>query len=233
MGGSVRRRLWLRGTLLAGLAVMPLVALACTPSGGGGGGGGVTFVPTTTSTTLPWTDPVGFKTDFTMNCSVYVAGSYHTFTQSASVIVDAPDFVSQGETFYITIAPGTWVVPSDIQGYSVDHIGHFAIAFLLSPNVEFVDSVMTAGINMGPGYPSLSVADGMMTYQVPGPFQPAGTVVQMPAVRLQLKATGAPGSRIDTKMAWLRNVATFPAGSVGNLCTLVNPTQLFGTTWID
>jgi hypothetical protein len=199
------------------------------------------FIPpttTTTSTTFPWTDPPpADEWDFDMNCAVYVANSYHDFPQSASVFVQQPDFASQGQDFEIVVWPGTFVVPQTVQGYTVQSLTHFTIAFVLPPNVHFDDSIMSAGKNIGPGYPSLTVQGSLLIYQVPGPFVP-GTTVQLPAVHLYLKATGAIGSVVETKLAYLRNVAIIAGISpngypVGDTCGLTDPSLVFGKTVIQ
>jgi hypothetical protein len=54
----------------------------------------------------------------------------------------------------------------------------------------------------------------------------------MPRVRIKLKATGLPGSTIQTSMNSLYNVAQFEAGAVGNSCWPINAGQIFSTTAI-
>ena len=56
----------------------------------------------------------------------------------------------------------------------------------------------------------------------------------MPAVRLTFKATGPAGSLIETRMAWLRNVANLQNGfTVGDTCALIDPTRVFNYTFIQ
>jgi hypothetical protein len=218
--------------------VVPLVALACTPTGGGGGGVYIPPTTTTTSTTFPWTDPPPQdEWDFDMNCSVYVANAYHPFPQSASVFVQQPDFVSQGQDFETVVWPGTFIVPFNVDGYPVKNLVHFEIGFVLSPNVQFLDSIMSAGINDGPGYPSLKVQGGLLIYSVPGPFTP-GDTVQLPAVHLTFKATGPVSGSILTKMKYLKNVVIINNNTpnpfqVGDTCTLADPSLVFGITVIQ
>ncbi len=212
-----------------GVVGLCLLALACAPQPGAAP---VATTTTTTSTTLPWSTPTGQWTNLDLTCNVYVLGAYYSFPQYASVNVDAPATVNAGETFDMTVAPGPFIVPSEVQGYALQAVRGFTIRFPLSPNVEFVDSVMSAGIDMGPGYPSLKIEGNQIVYRVPGPFVP-GATVQMPKVRLTFTATGAPGSTIQTSMNQLTNVADFALGSVDSACYPNNSNLVFWVTTIN
>lgn len=180
---------------------------------------------TTTSTTLPWSDPVGTWTWFNLGCSVNVLGTNYPFSQAASVNIEAPHVVAQGETFNVMLAPGPFVIPTNVQGFDLTGLSAVTIRFPLSPNVEFVDSVMSAGINMGPGYPGVRKEGTDLVYNVPGPFAP-GATVQMPKVRVTLKATGAAGSAVQFRLASLSSVASVGAITVPNVCTPPAPNPL-------
>ena len=225
---TVSRKSSGRALLAIGAVGLAVLALACAPQPGGVAPSTTT---TTTSTTLPWSTPTGQWTNFTMTCYVNVFGTNYTFPQNASVNVEAPATVAAGSTFNITVAPGEFIVPTDVQGNALTAIQGFTIRFPLSPNVQFVDSVMSAGINMGPGYPSLKIEGGFMVYRVPGPFVP-GSTVQMPKNRLTFTATGPVGSTIQTKMATLSNQAVFGLGAVDDVCYPDNPNLVFWTTTI-
>jgi hypothetical protein len=147
------------------------------------------------------------------------------------VNVNAPATVAQGTTFDMVVAPGPFVVPTEAQGYALTAMTAFTIRFPLSPNLLYVDAVMSQGFNMGPGYPNVSVNNGQLYYHIPGPFVP-GSTVQMPLVRLTVTATGDPGSTIQTRMDLLTNTASFEAGAVGTNCYLNDPNLVFWTTTI-
>lgn len=233
--GSVQQKS--SGRVLAVLisaVTLSVLAVACVaPSGGGGGvpGPTTTSTTTTTSSTIPFSPPTGQWFGLNMTCYFSVFGSFYNFAQSAFVNVEAPATVNAGDTFDITVTPGTFNVPTVVQGYTVSSVDSFTIRFPLSPNVQFVDSLMSSGINMGSGYPSLTVEEGFLVYRVPGPLA-AGSTVQMPKDRLTFIASGAPGSTIETRMQTLSNVARFPQGSVGNTCYPDVPNMLFTTTAI-
>ncbi len=211
---------------VAGFVAVCLLAMGCAPAAGGPAG-----PTTTTSTTLPWSPPTGQWTYFDMTCYFSVLGSYYDFQQNASVNAKAPTTVNTGDTFDITLTPGTFDVPTILQGYWVQNVHWFTIRFPMPDNVEFVDSVMSAGLNMGPGYPSLSIEGNMMVYRVPGPFVP-GSTVQMPKDRLTFKATGAPGTIIQTRMDSLSNGAQFDLTAVYSTCIPNNQNLIFSTTVI-
>ncbi len=212
---------------IVGVAALSLLAMACAPPGGGGPAGPTT----TTSTTLPWSPPTGQWFGVNMTCYFSVSGTYYDFPQPASVNIEAPATVNAGETFNITVTPGTFTVPTVVEGYAVQNVKWMTIRYPLPDNVQFVDSVMSAGIDMGPGYPSLSIEGEFMVYRVPGPFAP-GSTVQMPKDRLTFTATGDPGSTIETRMHTLSNVAQFDLASVGNTCYPDNSDRVFTTTEI-
>lgn len=221
---SRARRAWAGVGLVAALS---LLAMACVqPSSGPAG------PTTTTSTTLPWSPPTGPQWfGFSLTCNFYVGGQWYNFPEYPTVHIQAPDQVVEGEQFYLTITPGTFNVPTVVQGFALEHLRWMTIRYPMPLNVDFVDSVMSAGIDMGPGYPSLSVEGDYLVYRVPGPFEP-GATVQMPKVRLELQATGVPGSTIETRMQSLSNVAQFALGSVSNTCGHDDPDRVFTTTEI-
>jgi hypothetical protein len=209
-------------------AILGLLLMACvSPSSGGPVG-----PTTTTSTTLPWSEPTGPQWfGFSLTCNFYVAGQWYNFPEYPTVHIQAPTQVVEGEQFYLTITPGTFDVPTVVEGFALQHLRWMTIRYPMPLNVDFVDSVMSAGIDMGPGYPSLSLEGDYLVYRVPGPFAP-GDKVQMPKVRLELRATGVPGSIIETRMQSLTNVAQFALGSVSNTCNHDDPGRVFTTTEI-
>ncbi len=232
MSSPGRRRLSVWSVVLVvGAVGLSTLAMACAPPPTSSGPPRSTTT-TSTSTTLPWSTPTGTWTDFDMTCSVNVLGANYTFPQSASVNVDAPSSVTAGQTFDATVAPGTFNIPTAVQGYALQSLTGFTIRFPLSPNVQLIDSVMSAGINMGPGYPSVKLESGNLVYRVPGPLAP-GAVVQMPKVRLTLKAVGAPGSTIPIKLLNLSNTANFGIASVNDVCRPNDPNLVFWTTTIS
>lgn len=225
---SLRRMSSVRAHLAVAVLGVCAVVLACAPQPSGTPG---TTTTTTTTSTIPWSEPVGDWTYFDLTCSVNVYGTYYTYPQSASVNVEAPSVVSPGETFDMMVAPGPFIVPTNVQGYSLVDLRAFQIRFPMSPNMTLVDSVMSAGINMGPGYPSFKLQGGYLVYTVPGPFVP-GSTVQMPKVRLTVTASGPSGSPIELTMNRLTNVANFGAASVGSACYPNAPAPVFWTVWI-
>ncbi len=223
--GSVSGIISLRSMAVVGTVLVSALFVACAPQPGG------TAPTTTTSTTLPWSEPTGTWTSFDMTCSANVLGAQYPFAQAASVNVEAPLTVQQGETFDMTVAPGPFVVPTNVQGFALTSMSSVRIRFPLSSNAQFVDSVMSAGINMGSGYPSLTIVGTDMVYRVPGPLAP-GSTVQLPKVRVTLTATGAAGSTIEVRKTTLSNVANVGGVDVPTTCTPDQPNPLFWATTI-
>ena len=207
------------------LAVSALLIVACSPSSG------TPAPPTTTTSTLPWTPPTGAYFQFGMTCSFYAAGQWHSFPEIPSVYIDAPGTVEVGETFDIVLTPGEIYIPTVVSGFTMDHLRWMTIRYPLPDGVEWVDGIMTAGFDTGPGVPSIGVADDHIYYRVPGPFQP-GATVQMPKVYLTFTATGAPGTLIQTKITNLSNTAQFGPAAVHNTCNPDIAGQIFTTTEI-
>jgi hypothetical protein len=224
--GSVTRIISVRSMLAVGTVLVSALVVACAPQPGGTPG-----PTTTTSTTLPWSEPTGVWTSFNMTCAAEVLGTSYPFAQAASVNVEAPLTVQQGDTFDMMVAPGPFVVPTNVQGFDLSSMSSVTIRFPLSPNAQFVDSVMSAGINMGPGYPSLTIVGTDMVYRVPGPLVP-GSTVQMPKVRVTLTATGAPGSTIEVRKTALSSVANVSGFAVPSTCVPNAPNPLFWATTI-
>jgi hypothetical protein len=228
---TVRKKSSVRAMFALGIVAVSAVAIACAPPPSAPSGPTTTTTTTTTSTTLPWSTPTGVWTNFNLTCYVNVLGTNYTFPQSASVNADAPATAAAGSTFYMTLAPGVFTAPTNVQGFDLTGIQNFTIRFPISPNMQVLDTVLSAGISIGGGIPNVSVANGLITYTVPGPF-PAGQPVQMPKVRLLVKAIGTPGTTIQTKMTNLSNVATFTVGSVDVICYPDNANLTFWTTAI-
>jgi hypothetical protein len=218
-----------RNLFVGCVAGVSALAIACVQQPAGPGG--PPRETTTTTSTIPWFDPIGEWTYFDLTCWVNVAGTSYNFPQSASVNYDAPSVLHQGDTFVMTVAPGPFIVPTQAQGYTLQKMNNFVIEFPISPNATFVDAWMSDGTNLGTGGPSVSFSNGKLIYKVPGALAP-GSTVQMPLAQVKLIASGEPGSTIETKMNKLSNVSNFGVGTVGTNCFPNDPNLLFGTVFI-
>lgn len=220
--GSVTRF----GSVRAALAVVAVVvagsAAACAPNPNDP-------PPPTTTSTIPWERPVGQWTGFTMSCQADVFGTKYPFNQAASVNVNTPATVAQGQTFTMTVAPGPFVIPTNVSGYDLTGMSDITIRFPLPPALTWVDGVMSASTNTGTGYPSIGFDGTDVVYRVPGPFTP-GTTVQMPLVKLLVTASGPVGSSAEVRMRSLSATASVGIIGVGSVCT--PPAQVYGTTTI-
>lgn len=222
--GSVqmKKSVSMRAAFAIGMVVVAGLAVACAPNPNDP-------EPTPTTSTIPWEDPTGQWTGFTMSCEADVFGTKYPFTQPATVNVNTPSTVVQGSTFEMIVAPGPFVIPTDVSGYALAAMSDITIRFPLSPNLTWVDGVMSASTNTGTGYPSISFDGTDVVYKVPGPFTP-GATVQMPLVKLSVTASGPVGSSAEVKMRSLSATATVAILGVPSVCT--PPNQVFGTTTI-
>lgn len=218
--GSVKKSGSIRAALAVGVVAVAAVAGACAPN---------PVEPTTTTSTIPWETPVGQWTGFTMSCEADVFGTKYPFGQAASVNLNTPSTVAQGETFTMVVAPGPFVIPTNVSGYDLSAMSDITIRFPLSPNLTWVDGVMSASTNTGTGYPSIGFDGTDVVYKVPGPFTP-GTTVQMPLVKLKVTASGPVGSTAEVRMRSLSATATVAIIGVQSVCT--PPNQVYGTTAI-
>src|SRR4051794_23928752 len=154
MIGSIVKNVRWRVTAVATIVVIPLVALACAAPGGGGGGG-VPPVPRPAPTSTIdrdvsfATNPVASPTiGFTMSCGGNALGQYpFSFGQSASVNVDAPSTIHDGDHFSVWVTPGDFGVPGSVNTQvgpkTINSVVNLILALPLSPHVEYVDAVMT------------------------------------------------------------------------------------------
>jgi hypothetical protein len=196
-----------RVALAACAAAIVALGVACAPDPPATGGGGGTTTTTTTSTTIPFSAPTGgVWTNFTMACTAYTPVGDFPFSQSASVNVTAPPSAPQGSEYYMLVTPGPFIPPVEVSGYSLSSMVGMTIRFPISPNMQVVDTVLSSSINAGSGYPSVKIEGSDLVYRVPGPFVP-GQEIQMPQVRLQVKATGPVGSVIQTRLTSMSSVA--------------------------
>lgn len=212
----------MKAVLAAGALVVAGLSAACAPNPNDP-------PPPTTTSTIPWETPTGQWTGFTMACEADVFGTKYPFTQAASVNVNTPSTVAQGETFTMILAPGPFVIPTNVSGYDLSAMSDIVIRFPLSPNLTWVDGNMSASTNTGTGYPDISFDGTDVVYKVPGPFTP-GATVQMPLVKIKVTASGPVGSSAEIRMRSLSATATVAIIGVGSVCT--PPNQLFGATAI-
>ncbi len=215
MIGSIVKNVRWRVTAVATIVVIPLVALACAAPGGGGGGVPPVPRPAPTSTidraqsliTNPVPDPLSFNS-FSMTCGGSVQGQSFSFPQDASVFVDAPTTIHDGEHFSVWVTPGDFTVPSSVNTQigpkAIPNVVGFILTLPLSPHLEYVDAVMTSSIPTDLGYPQLQVISGQLWYTLDGPL--SGTIT-LPRVRIDLIAHGSPFDEIAYTMNFLKVTA--------------------------
>ena len=117
-----------------------------------------------------------------------------------TVQADAPAATAAGSTFEATLAPDPTAVPSEAGGYAINNLRNLTLRMPVPAGSTYQSVTITGGSNLGTGIPSVAQANNVVTLTVPGPLS-AGTTFQLPAVHLNLTASGAAGSTIDTRLA--------------------------------
>jgi len=127
-------------------------------------------------------------------------GAPEQLTLNNAVQADAPATVAPGGTFEATLAPEPTTVPAEAGGYRVNRLQNLVLSVPVPAGSTYQSATLTGGSNLGSGIPSVKQADNVVTVTVPGPLT-GGSTFQLPALHLNLTATGAAGSVIETKLA--------------------------------
>jgi dehydratase len=127
-------------------------------------------------------------------------GAPQQITLDATIEATAPETVAPGGTFEVVIAPAPMQVPSDAAGNKVNNLRDLLMRVPV-PAGSTVESVsLTGGSNLGTGTPTATPVGDLISVLVPGPLA-GGSTIQLPALHMNLKATGEPGSTIVTKLS--------------------------------
>jgi dehydratase len=127
-------------------------------------------------------------------------GAPQQIALDATIQATAPETVAPGGTFEVVIAPDPMQVPSDAAGNKVNNLRDLLMRVPV-PAGSTVESVsLTGGSNLGTGTPTATPVGDLISVLVPGPLA-GGSTIQLPALHMNLKATGEPGSTIVTKLA--------------------------------
>ena len=221
---TMKRLASVRALSAVGFIAVAALAVACAPeTPAGPPGTTASTTSSTTTTTFAFQQPTaGTWSGLNMTCSANVYGTYFPFSQYASVNVTAPSTVAPGAEFDMTVTPGPFIPPIQVSGYYLDNLVGTTIRFPLSPNMQVLDIGNSNSINAGTGTTTVVIEGTELVYRVPGPFI-AGQEVQMPQVKLRVKATGAVGSAIEVRMNSLASVANVGIVAVPTYCTPPNP----------
>ncbi len=117
-----------------------------------------------------------------------------------SVQAEAPATVAAGAAFEATLAPDPTTVPPEAGGYTINNLQNLVLRVPVPQGATYQSATLTGGSNLGTGIPRVEQAGGVVSVIVPGPLA-GGSTFQLPALHLNLTASGAAGSTIDTKLA--------------------------------
>jgi dehydratase len=157
-------------------------------------------------------------------------GSPQQLTLSTSIQTDAPATVAAGATFEAVLAPDPMTVPDTAGGYSVNELRNLTLKIAVPQNSTYQSATLTGGSNLGSGTPAVSAADNVVTVSVPGPLA-GGSTIQLPALHLNLVASGAAGTTIDTHLvgtSYADPGLTFTANVKVSFFAVDVPTSCFG-----
>jgi dehydratase len=119
-------------------------------------------------------------------------GSYFTsvqFTLDQSFTDSAPTSKAPGVEFYGSAYPGSWVVPTEVDGVTISALQ--SVSLTVDVSDATVDSAtISGGSNLGTGTPSVAYTSTSVTLTVPGPLT-SGDTVTFPTVNLGLTGTSA------------------------------------------
>ena len=127
-------------------------------------------------------------------------GDPQQLTLSSSIQADAPEVVTTGDGFEVTLAADPLTVPAQAGGYTVNNLRDLTLKVPVPEGSTYQSATLTGGSNLGTGTPSVAQADNVVTVTVPGPLA-GGSTFQLPALHLGLTATGPAGSTIETSLA--------------------------------
>ncbi len=195
-----------------------------------------TTVPPTTTTTVP--GPVTTTTNLSLSCQTKVSIITTTDSLSIAVATTAPVSVAHGSTFAIKVAPAAFPVPSSESGVTINSISSIVVKVPVPAGATFVSASLSGGSNIGSGTPTVALSGGNVVLTVPGPIA-GGSTTQLPAVTVNLSASGASGGSIAVKLAGTSYSSpgfTFNAstsvGTATNAC-YANPNPTLSTTAIS
>ncbi|MEU6285473.1 cyclase [Streptomyces sp. NPDC047028] len=153
--------------------------------------------------------------------------SPQSFSLDAGANATAPDRVSPGSTFTVTIATDALTVPRSVSGYTVKSISGLNLTMPIPANATVAGVTLSGGSGLG-STPSVAVKGKDIVLSVPGPIAGGGTFT-LPQVNLQLTA-GVAGTVINTQLggnSYTNPGLTFSAAVPIWIFTLSVPTACY------
>jgi dehydratase len=146
-----------------------------------------------------------------------------------SIQADAPATVAAGAAFEAVISPDPMQIPTEAGGFSVNNLHDLLLKVPVPANSTFVSATLTGGSGIGNGTPVVAEVGGVVNVTIPGPIA-GGSTMQLPALHLNLTASGAAGSTVETKLAGTSyddSALTFTANVKAGFFNIDVPTSCF------
>jgi dehydratase len=162
-----------RFATLAALAIVPVLALGQTASAA--------------------SQTITFKVRAT------AVGQTADLTLDQGLDSNAPASVAANGTFAVTLDPAPNTVPASGGGRTISEINTIALKLPVPANSSFVSASLAGGSGLGSTAPTVAKVGNDVVLSVKGPLK-GGAKFELPTVTINLKATGASGSSIQTKI---------------------------------
>jgi len=179
-------------------------------------------------------------TPFQAQCQGTALGQTSTSTMDSGITSVAPDTAGQGSTFQLSLTPDPMPIPTSGGGQTIQNLTNVKIKVPVPAGASFVSASLVGGSNLGSGTPTVTHSAGIVTLTIPGPLA-AGTTAVLPTVKVNVQATGSPGTALNVILAgtsYANPGITFTVKivlfglSVPTNC-YVNPSPVFATTTIN
>ncbi len=151
----------------------------------------------------------------------------HTSTYATT----SPQAVKPDGTATVKVAPAPFSFsgePTDLG--AVTQVSNLVWKVAVPANTSLASHAIGGWANIGPGTPTSSVSGNVVTITVPGPIAASTAaspnIATLPTLTLELTATGAAGSRIETEIAGTSYTSpglSFDTRITGTLVGTLNP----------
>lgn len=143
----------------------------------------------------------------------------------------SPQAVAPDGTATVKIVPEPFSFSGEPTAYgTVTRLSNLVWKVAVPANASLTSHTIDGWANVGAGTPTSSVNGGIVTISVPGPIAAstaaAPNTATLPTLTLELAATGATGSRVETKMAGTSYASpglTFDTRVTGTVVGTINP----------
>lgn len=150
--------MWLRKSLILGVALTPVLPAAAVPAG-----------PTASYA-----------------CRADTKFGRQTFSLRQGVDAKAPETVKPGARFSIVVDLKPGSLPGEVKGFKLKEVRDLSLRIPIPTYSSFVSATLSGGSGLG-STPTVEQRDGVVTIRVNGPI-PGGAGYQLPSLSVRLKA---------------------------------------------